>query len=100
MVTETLKTLEEKGLIVCHNELEHKHWRKPRKFYLKTEYYLKVTSEGFLEADNADMADDWVLVFPEGYVGDKYSVLMFSPSLQRARHTTMMEFYSGSSIVD
>jgi len=59
----------------------------------------RIRAKGYLESNQHDLADDWVMVASEDATDTKYGRNMYSPSLDRFRHQTMGEFY-GSGIVD
>lgn len=56
-------------------------------------------NDGILEETDSKGANDWVKLYPKGVKDLKYSIKMYSPTLNKLRHRTMSEFYGGG-IVD
>jgi len=81
--------------------LKGTRFEKDMGYFLDDDYYAKLKAKGgILEPEDIGMADDWMQATRKSSNGwNKYGRVMFSPTIERLRHQTMMEFY-GDGIVD
>ena len=88
-----LDELEAQGLIKQTDKPGFECWDYDKSYVLTVKYFLSIWDKGVLAKEQKDVADDWLAIFPEGYIGHKFSAMMFSPSLQRLRHKFLHEVY-------
>ena len=77
------------------------NYGKTNQFYIEPAFWEELWSKGILSSkgDSKALAEHWVEATQKGSGWNKYSIYMYSPSIERLREQDMGEFY-GRGVVD